>query len=207
MKKSILISGVLAIFVLFIFSCNSKPSKTIENLKASYAYESNAAAEFSSYAQKAKEEGFDTVAVLFEAAAKSEEIHVAHLAEVLKGLGVEPEAVDPKFTVKSTKQNLTEALEDNGKETSTSHPEFIKTAQSEKCSAADTAFAWCLHSENKLMQYYKKALAAVENNDESKLNYAYAVCPKCGNVYDDTDIKETCDQCQTSKEKFMTFMK
>ena len=45
--------------------CSVTPVKTIENLKAAYNGESTASAKYAAFAEKAKAEGFDTVAVMF----------------------------------------------------------------------------------------------------------------------------------------------
>ena len=71
-----------------MFGCAPKPVKTIENLKAAYNGESTASAKYAAFAEKAKVEGFDTVAVMFLATSKSESIHAGNHLKVLEKLGV-----------------------------------------------------------------------------------------------------------------------
>ena len=70
-----------------ISGCTSKPVKTIENLKAAYNGESTASAKYAAFAEKAKSEGFDTVAVMFLATSKAEAIHAGNHLKVLEKLG------------------------------------------------------------------------------------------------------------------------
>jgi rubrerythrin len=63
------------ICVIALTGCNQpKPVKTIENLKAGIKGETTASAKYAAFAQKAREEGNDTIAKLFDAASKSESI-------------------------------------------------------------------------------------------------------------------------------------
>ena len=71
-----------------IFGCAPKPVKTVENLKAAYNGESTASAKYAAFAEKARAEGFDTVAVMFQATSKAEAIHAANHLKVLVKLGV-----------------------------------------------------------------------------------------------------------------------
>ena len=75
-----------------ISGCAPKPVKTVENLKAAYNGESTASAKYAAFAEKAKAEGFDTVAVMFLATSKAEAIHAANHLKVLEKLGVQVEA-------------------------------------------------------------------------------------------------------------------
>lgn len=70
MKKSIILSIIACIF---LNSCNlSKPEKTIYNLKVCIIAETTASANFAAYAEKARLEGYESLANLFEAASKAE---------------------------------------------------------------------------------------------------------------------------------------
>jgi len=69
--------------VVLISGCTPKPVKTIENLKAAYNGESTASAKYAAFAEKAKAEGFDNVAVMFQATSKAEAIHANNHLKVL----------------------------------------------------------------------------------------------------------------------------
>jgi Rubrerythrin. len=60
-----------AMGIIALAGCTGpKPVKTIENLKAGIKGETTASAKYAAFAQKAKEEGNDTIAKLFEVASK-----------------------------------------------------------------------------------------------------------------------------------------
>jgi rubrerythrin len=104
---------ILAITVVgYLTGCKGpKPVKTIENLKTAYNGESTASAKYASFAVKAKEEGFDAIAKMFEATSKAESIHAGNHKKVLEKLG---EKVDAPaiglFEVKTTMENLMDAV-------------------------------------------------------------------------------------------------
>jgi rubrerythrin len=94
-----------------IMSCTSKPVKTIENLKAAYNGESTASAKYAAFAERAKQEGFDTVAVMFLATSKAEAIHAENHKKVLEKLGEKVEGPQiGSFTILTTAENLTMPL-------------------------------------------------------------------------------------------------
>lgn len=196
---------LFAIAGLIVFaSCNqSKPVKTIENLKAGIKGETTASAKYASFAQKAKEEGKDTIAKLFEAASKAESIHAANHIKVLESLGEKMEEFKPEFEVKTTAENLQAAIDGESYESTTMYPQFLADAKAEKVEKAEKSFTWAFDTEKKHMQFYTNALQALKSNTVNSLPFSYAVCPVCGNTYDQTKIDEKCAFCQTEKAKFL----
>jgi hypothetical protein len=57
-----------------VMSCAPKQVKSVENLKAAFNGESTASAKYAAFAEKARAEGFDTVAVMFQATSKAEAV-------------------------------------------------------------------------------------------------------------------------------------
>lgn len=104
----------LIIFTLalsLLFGCAPKPVKTVENLKAAYNGESTASAKYAAFAVKAKEEGLDTIAVMFQATSKAEAIHADNHRKVLEKLGEKVEGPQVgRFNVLSTAENLADAF-------------------------------------------------------------------------------------------------
>jgi len=195
----------LLVFVsLIIASCSQpKPVKTIENLKAGIKGETTASAKYAAFAEKARAEGLDTVAKLFDAASKAESIHAANHSKVLEGLGEKMEAFKPEFEVKTTAENLQAAIDGESYEVATMYPQFLADAKAEKVAKAEKSFTWAFDTEKKHQEFYKKALAAVQANTENTLPFEYAVCPVCGNTYDKATITDKCDFCGTEKAKFI----
>jgi len=184
--------------------CNQiKPVKTIENLKAGIKGETTASAKYAAFAQKATEEGQANIAKLFTAASKSESIHAANHKKVLEGLGEKMEDFTPAYEVKTTAENLKAAIEGETYEVTTMYPQFLTDAKNEKVEKATKSFTWALDTEKKHQQFYTKALQALTENAVNTLPLDYAVCPVCGNTYNNASVDEKCAFCQTAKEKFI----
>lgn len=194
---------VVAGLIAFSGCQQAKPVKTIENLKAGITGETTASAKYAAFAQKAREEGNDTIAKLFDAASKAESIHAANHTKVLEGLGEKMEAVTPQFEVKTTAENLQAAMEGEMYELTTMYPQFIADANAEKVEKAVKSFTWALDTEKKHHDFYNKALDALKVNAENTLSFEYAVCPVCGNTYEKSNMDEKCAFCQTGSEKFI----
>jgi rubrerythrin len=189
-----------------LISCTPKPVKTIENLKAAYNGESTASAKYAAYAEKAKAEGFDTIAVMFLATSKSEAIHAKNHLKVLEKLAVKIEQPQiGAYNVLSTAENLTDAIKGETYEFETMYPGFIATAESEKSADAVKSFSWAFDTEKKHNGFYKTALAAINGGGEKSLPVHWFVCPTCGNTYDFASVTKACDFCMTPKEKFILF--
>jgi len=200
--KNVLFFGLAIIIALT--ACNQpKPVKTIENLKAGIKGETTASAKYAAFAQKAREEGYDTIAKLFDAASKAEEIHAANHKKVLVELGDSMELFKPEFEVKTTAENLQAAIDGETYEATSMYPQFLADAKAEKVEKAEKSFTWAFDTEKKHAEFYKKALEALNAQAENKLPFEYAVCPVCGNTYDKAAMDEKCAFCQTPKEKFI----
>lgn len=202
MKKNLFI--LLSLGVLFVFaSCNQKPTKTIADLKEGIKGETTASAKYAAFAQKAREEGNDTIAKLFDAASKAEAIHAANHTKVLEKLGEKMEAFTPQFEVKTTAENLQAAIDGETYEMTTMYPGFLKDAQNEKSVDAEKSFTWARDTEKKHAEFYKQALAALQAGNESTLPFTYEVCPICGNTYAENNVDQACAFCQTPETKFI----
>jgi rubrerythrin len=187
-----------------IVGCSPKPVKTIENLKAAYNGESTASAKYAAFAEKAKAEGFDTVAVMFLATSKAEAIHAGNHLKVLEKLG--EKITGPqigKFEVLSTAENIADGIKGETYEVETMYPEFIAAAEKEKSSDAVKSFTWAFDTEKKHEIFYKTALAVVATGGEKTLPAKWLVCPVCGNTFNEAGVTAKCDFCMTPKEKFI----
>lgn len=203
MKKSLVL--LLAIVALVAFSgCSQpKPVKTIENLKEGIKGETTASAKYLAFAEKARLEGFEPIAKLFEAASKSESIHAANHTKVLESLGEKMEAFTPEFEVKTTTENLQAAIDGEGYEASTMYPGFLEAATAEKVEKAVKSFSWAMDTEIRHKEFYTKALDALSSMATSSLPVSYVICPVCGNTYDVALVDPSCAFCGTAKDKFL----
>jgi rubrerythrin len=192
------------VFLISFAGCNqSKPVKTIANLKGGIKGETTASAKYGAFAQKAIQEGNDTIAKLFMAASKAEAIHAANHRKVLESLGEQMEDFKPEFEVKTTAENIQAAIDGESYEVATMYPQFLEDAKAEKVQKAVKSFTWAFDTEKKHQQFYQKALGALKENGENKLAFEYAVCPVCGNTYETGATDDKCAFCQTPKEKYI----
>lgn len=200
--KQLFLIAFAGLFLLA--SCTQpKPVKTIADLKAGIKGETTASAKYAAFADKARAEGYDTIAKLFEAASKAEAIHAANHTKALESLGEKMDNFKPEFVVKSTAENLQAAIDGESYETTTMYPGFLKDAQEEKVEKAEKSFNWAFDTEKKHLEFYKKALTALQTKKVNTLPYVYYVCPVCGNTYDAGTVAAKCDFCGTPKEKFI----
>ncbi len=199
-----LVSFTLAIGLLF--GCTSKPVKTIGNLKDAYNGESTASVKYAAYAEKARAEGFENVAIMFTAISKSESVHAGNHKKVLEKLGekVEAPTIAP-FTVLSTAENLADAVKGETYEVHVMYPEFILEAKTSKTPDAVKSFTWAVDTEKKHQAYYTDALETVNSGGEKAMIVNWFVCPVCGNTFDATTVLAKCDFCLTPREKFISF--
>ena len=202
MKRNLFAFTIIALMA-FTSCHNPKPVKTIENLKAGIIGETTASNKYLAFAEKAKTEGLDTIAKLFEAASKAEAIHAANHTKVLEGLGAKMENFTPEFVVKTTAENLQAAIDGETYEETTMYPGFLDAAKKEKVSKATKSFTWAMNTEKKHKDFYIKALAALKAHKTGSLSFNYAVCPVCGNTYETAKVDAMCAFCGTPKMKFI----
>jgi rubrerythrin len=202
--KNVMKFALLLSAILFIYGCGQKPVKTIENLKAAFNGESTASAKYAAFAEKAKTEGYDTVAVMFTAISKAEAIHAGNHLKVLEKLGEKMAGPEiGKFTVLTTAENLAEAEKGETYEIDVMYPEFIATARELKVPDAVKSFTWAFDTEKKHKAFYNAAIVALNSGGEKSVQAQWYICPVCGNTFDGATVPESCDFCLTKKEKFI----
>ena len=139
-------------------------SKSEDALKEAFAGESQANRKYLALAAKADQEGFSQAARLFRAAAEAETVHAhAHL-RALKG-------------IRSTKENLQEAITGETHEFKSMYPAMIQTAKAEGNKEAERTFNFANEVEKIHAGLYQQML---DNLEGAKKSYSYYVCPICG---------------------------
>jgi len=201
---AVLILAIAGCFTSASFAASPVQKATIENLRAGITGETTASAKYAAYAGKAREEGLVNVAVLFEAASKAEAIHAGNHRAVLEQMGETMGEITPKFEVKSTEENLKDAIKGESYEVASMYPKFIKAANASKSNTALLSFNYAFQTEQKHKALYEKALAALMDKKVDALPTTYLVCPTCGNTYD-VQAPGRCGFCMTSKDRFTTF--
>jgi len=177
-------------------------SKTIENMQAAFKGETTASAKYAAYSKKAEQEGYHEIALLFKAASTSENIHANNHKAVLQESGVSVPIIKPEYTVKSTKENLEDAIKGETYEVTTMYPEFLTVANEAGDQLALISLNYAYKTEKKHKVMYETALAALQNNTVKTLPVVFYICPTCGNTYE-TKAPARCGISMTSSEKFI----
>lgn len=201
LAKGIVLFTLCAGLVMLVSgTASAATGKTLNNLMTAFNGESNAHAKYLAYAKRADENGFGQVASLFRAAARAEEIHAANHAEVIRKMGGSPKADIKPADVRTTKENLEDAIKGETYEKSTMYPEFLATAKSEGMSDAMRTFNFAKYAENEHTRLYAEALAKLDSLKGSKAK-DYFVCQVCGNTVAVIDFQK-CPSCRQPKEKY-----
>lgn len=161
-------------------------SKTIENLKAAFAGESQANRKYLAFAQKAEEDGYPQVARLFRAAAEAETVHALNHLKAMRG-------------VNSTKENLEAAIAGENYEVVSMYPTMIAEAEAGGEKKALTSFKWAYAVEQEHEELYRQALAGLGEEAEA---YDYYVCPVCGHTHP-RNAPDKCPVCGLPGAKFL----
>jgi rubrerythrin len=160
-------------------------SKTIDNLKAAFAGESQANRKYLAFAKKADEEGHKQVAKLFRAAAHAETIHALNH---FKAAG----------EIKSTAENLQAAIGGENYEVVSMYPPMLEEAEASQEKAAARSFRWALDVEKIHEALYRKA---AELLGKEMPETDYYVCPVCGYTHEGP-FEGRCPVCNALGEKF-----
>ena len=159
-------------------------SKTEGYLNEAFAGESQANRKYLAFASAADKEGYPQAARLFRAAAEAETVHAHNHLRALKG-------------IKSTKENLQDAINGETHEFKKMYPEMIKTADAEGQNEAARSFRFANAVEEIHASLYQNVL----KNIDRKENYPYYVCPVCGYTAEN-NVPDICPVCGTKGKMF-----
>jgi len=162
-------------------------TKSMDDLQAAFAGESQANRKYLAFAKKADADGLTQVAKLFRAAAAAETVHAHNHLRAMDGVG-------------STNDNLKAAIAGENYEWVTMYPAFIKDAEDESAKRALNSFKLAFQVEKVHEELYRNALAAVEVQ-ESLPEVDYYVCPVCGFTHEGP-LEGNCPICNTSAARF-----
>ena len=162
-------------------------SKTLENLQAAFAGESQANRKYLAFAEKAEADGFKQIAKLFRAAAAAETVHAHGHLRAMDGVG-------------DTGANLKEAIEGEGHEFKNMYPEFIAAAREEGNKKALRMFEWANTVEEIHYGLYQEALKTFEAGGDLPAAEIW-VCSICGNTVAG-DCPDKCSVCGVPGSKF-----
>jgi rubrerythrin len=159
-------------------------TKSEQYLMEAFAGESQANRKYLAFAKQAEKEGYPQVAKLFRAAAAAETVHAhAHL-RVAGG-------------IKSTAENLKEAIAGETHEFKHMYPEMIAAAKAEGNKNAERSFTYANEVEKVHADLYQKALA----NLDQKADVTYYVCNVCGYTCEN-EPPDKCPVCNSGAKAF-----
>ena len=162
-----------------------KGSKTEQNLMAAFAGESQARNKYSYYASKAKKDGFEQIAALFEETANNEKEHAKLWFKELHG-----------GSIPTTAENLLDAAEGENYEWTDMYAEFAKTAREEGFTRIALLFEGVAKIEKEHEERYRKLLENVNNEMVfSKDGEKVWICRNCGHVHVGTNAPTVCPVC------------
>ena len=161
--------------------------KTQENLMAAFAGESQANRRYLAFAKAAEKEGKTGLAKLFRVAAEGETVHaLAHLENADK--------------IKSSEDNLKEAIAGETYEFTKMYPQFIDEAKSEEQNAAHLGFFRANAVEKTHEKLFSEALEKGGDIEDRE----YFICSVCGHP-EIGEAPERCPVCGATKDKFFRF--
>jgi rubrerythrin len=160
-------------------------SKSEDFLKEAFAGESQANRKYLAYAAKADQEGYPQVARMFRAAAEAETVHANNHLRALKG-------------IRSTKENLEDAISGETHEFKAMYPEMIEAAKADGNKGAERTFSYANEVEEIHAQLYTKLLDTLGTSQET---YPYYVCPVCGYTAE-KEAPGACPVCGTQGKMF-----
>ena len=169
-----------------------KGSKTEQNLIKAFAGESGARNKYTYFASKAKKEGYEQIAAIFEETANNEKEHAKMWFKLLNG-----------GEIKSTKENLKAAAEGENFEWTDMYKEFAKTAKEEGFDDIAFLFEEVAKIEKHHEERYLKLLGNINDNLVfSKNEEVVWICRNCGHVYVGKDAPKVCPVCNHPQSYF-----
>ena len=167
-----------------------KGSKTEQNLMTAFAGESQARNKYDYFASRAKKDGYEQIAAIFQETALNEKEHAKMWFKELGGIG-------------DTPANLLAAAAGEHEEWTDMYKRFAEEARAEGFDAIAAQFEGVAAIEKRHEERYRKLAANIETGEiwvrtgENRWE-----CRNCGHVYIGTTPPEVCPVCNHPKAYF-----
>ena len=163
-----------------------KGSKTEENLMTAFAGESQARNKYTYYASKARKDGYEQIAAIFEETANNEKEHAKlWFKELHEG------------NIPSTEENLEDAANGENYEWTEMYKEFAKEAKEEGFDRIAYLFEEVAKIEK---EHEDRYLTLLNNVKEDKVFHKNGdkmwICRNCGHVYIGENALDICPVCK-----------
>lgn len=170
--------------------------ETHKNILRAFAGESMARNKYTFFAKRAKAEGFEGIARIFEETAENEKAHASRLIKLLETDETSSLENYPLHPIKSTLENLKAAAEGEHYEWTQMYPSFEKTARDEKLDKIADVFKEIAKVEEEHEKRYQILLKKVQNStvfkSETPIRWK---CLNCGYIHEGTTPPDKCPAC------------
>ena len=169
-----------------------KGSRTEQNLMTAFAGESQARNKYTYYASKAKKDGYEQIAAIFEETAQNEKEHAKMWFKELHG-GRVPETIE----------NLMDAADGENYEWTDMYSEFAKVAREEGFDRIAYLFEGVAAIEKEHEERYRKLIENIEgglvfSRDGDKI----WKCRNCGHIVIGKEAPKVCPICAHPQSYF-----
>ena len=165
-------------------------TQTEKNLEAAFAGESQARNKYTYFASKAKKEGFEQSAAIFQHTADNEKEHAKLWFKELEGIG-------------NTAENLAAAADGENYEWTDMYEGFAKTAEEEGFTELAAKFRLVAAIEKRHEERYRALLHNVEAQEVFKKSEVKVwECRNCGHIVVGTEAPELCPTCAHPQSYF-----
>lgn len=163
---------------------NLKGTKTEKNLMEAFAGESMARNKYTYFASKAKKDGYEQIAAIFQATADNEKEHAKLWFKLLNnGVG-------------STLDNLKAAAAGENDEWTDMYARMAKEAHEEGFEDIAKLFEGVAAIEKEHEERYLKLVENIENGTVFKKDSKVVwICRNCGHIVDNIEAPESCPVC------------
>ena len=160
-----------------------KGSKTEKNLMEAFAGESQARNKYTYFASKAKKEGYEQIAAIFEETAFNEKEHAKLWFKHLGGIG-------------TTAENLLAAASGENGEWTDMYPRMAAEAKEEGFLQIAAQFEGVAKIEKAHEERYRKLLAALESGVVFEKDGTFMwKCRNCGHIHVGKSAPQVCPVC------------
>lgn len=169
-----------------------KGTKTEKNLQEAFAGESQARNKYTYFASKARKDGYEQIAAIFEETANNEKEHAKMWFKLLEG-----------GAVRSTRENLKAAAEGENYEWTDMYDRMAKEAEEEGFHEIAEKFRSVGAIEKHHEERYRKLLQNIEDALVfSREGDAIWVCRNCGHVVVGKQAPKVCPVCAHPQSYF-----
>ena len=167
-------------------------TQTEKNLAAAFAGESQARNKYTYFASRAKKDGFEQIAAIFQQTADNEKEHAKMWFKLLEG-----------GAVRSTRENLKAAAEGENYEWTDMYDGFAKTADEEGFHELAQRFRLVAAIEKHHEERYRALLRNVEMAQVfAKSEVKVWECRNCGHIVVGEKAPEVCPTCNHPRSYF-----